>query len=302
MAGTRGSRLSLAQTNMVIRQLRAEVKDLEVSTQIIKTTGDVIADRHILTIRSEGVFEKEVDRAVVERKVDLAVHSMKDLPTDHDPNIMVAAVPLRESPYDTLVTREGYGIKELPRGATVGTGSPRREAQIRHLRSDLKIKSIRGNVDTRLRKLEEGLYDAVVLAEAGLNRLEIRRRAVRLSPEDFTPSPGQGALAIMVRKDRGDLAEIFSRINHPPSLAEVTAERVFLSRVGGGCKIPIGALARAEGDELSIRVMILSPDGGKRFQSTFTGRVGRPEEVGRRAAEELIGDADGVAEVMKQSE
>ncbi|MFQ6134542.1 MAG: hydroxymethylbilane synthase [Nitrososphaerales archaeon] len=302
VAGTRGSKLSLIQTDLVIQLIRDAVRDIEVSTRVIRTIGDVMVDKHILSISSEGVFEKEVNRAVSKREVDFAVHSMKDLPTEYDSNIMIAAVPRRESPFDTLVSKEGYSIEDLPRRATVGTGSPRREAQIRYLRPDLKIKPIRGNVDTRVRKLEEGLYDAVILAEAGVSRLSIDCKMTRLPLEDFTPAPGQGALAITIRKDRGDLAEIFSRINHPPSLAEITAERAFLSEIGGGCKVPIGALARAEGDRLSIRAVILLPDGSQRFQFTHTGGLYEPEEVGKKVGEELIRETGGVAEMVKRSE
>ncbi len=298
VAGMRGSKLSLTQTDWVIQLIRDAVEDLEVSTQVIKTSGDVIADKHILAINHEGVFEKEVNLAVAERQVDFAVHSMKDLPIEYDRNITIAAVPRRESPFDTLVSKEGYSIEDIPANATVGTGSPRREAQILNLRPDLKIKPIRGNVDTRVRKLEEGLYDAVILAEAGLSRLNIKSKMTRLSLEDFTPSPGQGALVITVRKDRKDLVEIFSRINHPPSLAEIKAERAFLAEVGGGCKVPIGALARAEGDQLSLGAMILSPDGGQRFYSTHTGKVSEPVEVGKKVAEDLIEETGGITEMV----
>ncbi len=302
VAGTRGSKLSLAQTNWVIKQLKDQVDDIDVSITVIKTVGDEMVDKHILEISHEGVFEKEVNKAVVERKVDFAVHSMKDLPIDYDSNIMLAAIPKRGPPFDVLVSKKGYYFDDLPRGATVGTGSPRREAQIRYLRSDLKVSPIRGNIDTRLLKLNEGLYDAIILAEAGLGRLSLNCQMVRLSIDDFTPSPGQGALAITIRKDRMDLAEIFKHINHLQSQAEIVAERRFLSDVGGGCKVPIGALCRADGDRLTIGVMILTPDGSKRFYRSYTGFVSEPENVGQKVAEMLIRETGGVSAMVKPLE
>jgi hydroxymethylbilane synthase len=300
VAGLRGSKLSLTQAETVFQLLKASVKDLEVSKEIIKTTGDVVTGQHILSIKSEGVFEKEVNRAVAEEKVDFAIHSMKDLPNDFEPSLVIAAVPPRESPYDTIVTKNGYSIQDIPAGSTIGTGSPRREAQIRYVRADLKIELIRGNVDTRLRKLDEGLYDAVLLAEAGLKRLEISSRMKRLPLEDFTPTPGQGALAVTVRKDREDLLKIFSGIDHKPSRVETTAERVFLAKVGGGCKVPIGAVARLTEDVLTIHAMVVAPDGGERFSLVRTGDVDKPEELGEQVAEEMLHEAGRVVEMVRK--
>ncbi|MCL4436271.1 MAG: hydroxymethylbilane synthase [Thaumarchaeota archaeon] len=300
VVGLRGSKLSLTQAETVIQRLKASVKDLEVEKEIIKTTGDVVTGQHILSIKSEGVFEKEVNRAVAEEKVDFAIHSMKDLPNDFDPSLVIAAVPPRESPHDTIVTKEGYSIQDIPAGSTIGTGSPRREAQIRYVRPDLKIEPIRGNVDTRLRKLDEGLYDAVLLAEAGLNRLEINSKMKRLPLEDFTPTPGQGALAVTVRKDRKDLLKIFSRIDHQPSRVETTAERVFLAKTGGGCKVPIGAVARLAGDVLTIHAMVVAPDGSERFYLVRTGDADDPEALGGRVADEMLREAGRVVEMVRR--
>ena len=300
VVGLRGSKLSLTQAETVIQRLKASVKDLEVEKEIIKTTGDVVTGQHILSIKSEGVFEKEVNRAVAEEKVDFAIHSMKDLPNDFDPSLVIAAIPPRESPHDTIVTKEGYGIQDIPAGSTIGTGSPRREAQIRYVRPDLKIEPIRGNVDTRLRKLDEGLYDAVLLAEAGLNRLEINSKMKRLPLEDFTPTPGQGALAVTVRKDRKDLLKIFSRIDDEPSRIETTAERVFLAKTGGGCKVPIGAIARLTGDTLTLHAMVVAPDGSERFYLVRTGGADNPEELGGRVADEMLREAGRVVEMVRR--
>lgn len=300
VVGLRGSKLSLTQAETVIQRLKSSVKDLEVEKEIIKTTGDVVTGQHILSIKSEGVFEKEVNRAVAEEKVDFAIHSMKDLPNDFDPSLVIAAIPPRESPHDTIVTKEGYGIQDIPAGSTIGTGSPRREAQIRYVRPNLKIEPIRGNVDTRLRKLDEGLYDAVLLAEAGLNRLEINSKMKRLPLEDFTPTPGQGALAVTVRKDRKDLLKIFSRIDDEPSRIETTAERVFLAKTGGGCKVPIGAIARLTGDTLTLHAMVVAPDGSERFYLVRTGSADNPEELGEHVADEMLREAGRVVEMVRR--
>jgi hydroxymethylbilane synthase len=299
IAGLRGSELSQTQTDWVLKLVRDSNEDIDTAKKIIRTSGDILTDKHILDITNEGVFEKEVNRAVAEHEVDFAVHSMKDLPTEYDSNLMIAAVPARESPFDTLVSKDGLALEDVPKGSIIGTGSPRREAQIRYLRPDLQIKHIRGNVDTRIRKLGEKLYDAIVLSEAGLSRLKIKCRRNRLPPSDFIPSPGQGALAITIRKDRKDLLEIFDKINHSPSLAEITAERTFLFKIGGGCKVPIGALARTNSEELRIQSVILSPDGQKRFDFSFMGKVSEPEHAGKKVAELLIDKTGGLEKMVK---
>lgn len=227
---------------------------------------------------------------------------MKDLPTEFDENIMIAAVPKRESVYDMLVSNKGYNFTDIPIGTTVGTGSPRREAQLRHLRPDLKIKSIRGNIDTRIKKLEEGLYDAIILAEAGLNRLHINKVAKVLPINDFITAPGQGALAITIRKDRKDLKKLFNKLNHVQSNLEITAERAFLIEIGGGCKVPIAALARSKDNKLSINAMILSFDGKQRYQATLVGEMGSAEEIGRKVAKQLIKESGGKIKMVKQNE
>ena len=227
---------------------------------------------------------------------------MKDLPTEFDENIIIAAVPKRESPYDMLVSNNGYNFNELPVGAIIGTGSPRREAQLRHIRPDLKIKSIRGNIETRLRKLEEGIYDAIILAEAGLNRLHINKNAKVLPINDFLTAPGQGALAITIRKDRNDLKKIFNKLNHIESNLEITAERAFLTEIGGGCKVPIAALARSIDDKLSINAMILSFDGKQRYQSKLVDEIGSAKAIGIKVAKHLIEQSGGKIKMVKQYE
>ena len=302
VAGTRGSKLALIQTDEVIRNLMQMIESIEVFRLIIKTSGDKMDGQSISSINDVGAFEKEINNAVDNDEVDFAVHSMKDLPIDYNANLMIAAVSDRESPYDALVSNSGYNITEIPSGAIVGIGSPRREAQLRYLRPDLNIKPISGNIDTRIRKLEEGFFDAIILAEAGLNRLNIKNKTKRLPPKDFPAAPGQGAIAITIKRDREDLRKIFKQINNSKSNAEITAERTFLSQIGSGCKVPIGALAVSKRDNLSMYAMLFSSDGEHRVQSTFHGRINNPEEVGKKAAKELIKESEKVANMVKHIE
>ena len=302
VAGTRGSKLALIQTNEVVRNLIQVIEDIEVSRVIIKTSGDKMNEQSMPSISGEGAFEKEINSAVDKGEVDFAVHSMKDLPIDYNTNLMIAAVSNRESPYDALVSNSSYNITEIPSGAIVGIGSPRREAQLRYLRPDLGIKPIRGNIDTRIRKLEEGFFDAIILAEAGLNRLNIKNKTKRLPPKDFPAAPGQGAIAITIKRDRKDLRKLFNQINNSKSNAEITAERTFLSQIGRGCKVPIGALAVSKRDKISMYAMLFSSDGKHRVQSTFHGRINNPEEVGKKAAKELTKESEKVTNMVKHIE
>jgi len=287
--GTRGSRLSLIQTGIVIQKLREEIQELEIEVKIIKTTGDKITRKPLVSIKEKGIFEKEIDRSVLRGDVDFAVHSMKDVPIIQPPKTIIVAVPERESPYDALVSREGLKLKDLPSKAVIGTGSPRRIAQLRRVRHDLKVKSIRGNVDTRVRKLKQGVYDAIILAEVGLQRLNMQDYITeRLSLEDFTPPPGQGALAVVAREDNEKVVEILKRINHPPSMASVFAERAFVSEIGGGCKVPLGAFAQVENNMLSLYASVLSPDGKAKIQTLKVGDPASPVELGFKAAREIL--------------
>ena len=302
VAGTRGSKLALIQTNEVVLKLMQVIEGIEVCRVIIKTSGDKMNEQSIPSISDVSAFEKEINNAVDNDEVDFAVHSMKDLPIDYNANLMIAAVSNRESPYDALVSNSGYNITEIPSGAIVGIGSPRREAQLRYLRPDLNIKPIRGNIDTRIRKLEEGFFDAIILAEAGLNRLNIKNKTKRLPPKDFPAAPGQGAIAITIKRDRKDLRKLFNQINNSKSNAEITAERTFLSQIGRGCKVPVGALAVSKRDNLSMYAMLFSSDGQHRVQSTFHGGLNNPEEVGKNAAKELTKEAEKVTKMVKHIE
>lgn len=290
IVGTRGSKLSLIQTDIVIQKLKEEIPDLEIKIRTIKTSGDRIIHKPLLLIKEKGIFEKDIDKAVLRGDVDFAVHSMKDVPTIQPPKTLIVAVPERGSPYDVLVSRKGLKLKDLPGGATVGTGSPRRRAQLHQVRTDLRVKSIRGNVDTRVRKVKQGLYDAVILAEAGLQRLNMKDSiAERLPLEDFTPAPGQGALAVVAREDNKEVIEVLRRVNHWPSMAAALAERAFIREIGGGCKVPLGAIAKAQNGVLSLYASVLSPDGKIKIQTSKAGDLASPEEVGLKVAQEMLG-------------
>jgi len=286
--GTRGSKLSLIQTETVVRRLRRLFPDLRVETKVVETTGDREAEVPLYQIKAKGIFEKEIDRSILEGEVDFAVHSMKDVPTVQPPGIIIAAVPRRESPRDVLVSREDLLLEGLPSGAVIGTCSPRRRAQVNHVRPDLRVEPVRGNVDTRVRKLEEGSCDALILAEAGLRRLGLQGYiSQRLSIQDFTPAPGQGALAVVAREDNLETIRLLKQVNHPASMAETLAERALSRELEGGCQIPLGALGRIEGPTLTLYASVLSPDGRMRMGFFQSGDAGSPEELGSRVAHEI---------------
>ncbi len=287
--GTRGSRLSLTQTASVVDSLRDSLPGLQIETKIIRTVGDRIPSRPIPALGVKGVFEREIDLALVRGSVDFAVHSMKDVPAALPPKVAVVAVPERGSPYDALVSRDGLKLMDLPAGTVVGTGSPRREAQLHAIRPDLKVKSIRGNVESRMGKLTQGIYDAIVVGEAGLRRLGMASSITEVLPlRRFTPAPGQGALAVVAREDDKEVVEILKRVNHPPSMAEILAERSFMRAIGGGCAVPLGAIARARGRRLAIYASLVSPDGRQQLRAEGIGALGAPESLGLRLARRML--------------
>jgi hydroxymethylbilane synthase len=289
IVGTRGSRLSLLQKEIVTRKLEAIRRDLTIKTKIIKTAGDRHGTQPLLSIKQKGLFEKEIDRMVVKGDIDFAVHSLKDVPTDLSSKTIIAAVPKRDSPHDILISNGNLRLKSIAHGSSVGTSSPRRMAQLYHLRPDLSVEPIRGNVETRVRKLDEGLYNAIILAEAGLKRLGMEERVTeRLSLKEFTPSAGQGALALVTRKDNNDLIKILQHVNDPLSMAEAHAERAFMKKIGGGCKVPLGVVAQTHGRNMTLRGAVLSPDGKTKIYVCRSGSVARPIELGIRVAEEML--------------
>lgn len=294
--GTRSSPLARWQADWVAARLRETGEAVELV--LITTQGDVKAGP-LGSFGGQGVFTKEIQRALLEQTVDLAVHSLKDLPTETVPGLTVAAVPPRESPSDVLVS-SAASWADLPSGARVGTGSMRRRAQLLHARPDLVMLDIRGNVDTRLKKLDAGDYDAIVLAEAGLNRLGLTDRIGHVIPRDIMlPAIGQGALGIETRADDERTLAAVKRLDHADSHASVLAERSFLATLRGGCLAPVGAWGRVEGKRLTLDGAVLSVDGRQRLGGTVAGDTTDAAKLGRTLAEQLL--AQGALELIAAS-
>lgn len=297
--GTRGSALAVWQAQRVAEQLMARVPGLRVRLEKVKTAGDVANQAPLWEIGGSGLFVRELERALMDGRVDVAVHNMKDLPSATGPGLVVAAVPEREDPRDVLVSRHGLGLAALPRHARVGTSSSRRCAQLLAFRRDLEIVPLRGNVDTRLRKAEGEDLDAIVLAAAGLIRLgRVDRVTEFLSPELCLPAIGQGALAIQVRGEDRAVAETVAVLEHPPTRAATVAERAFLLAVGGGCQLPMAALCQGEGGQLVMDALVASPDGSRVIRGKLTGPVGDAEGLGRRLYSRL--ESQGAAELLRE--
>lgn len=309
--GTRGSALALAQTHWVARQLAACHPSLTIETRPIRTQGDKNQTASFAQMGGKGVFTKEIEQALLDQTVDLAVHSMKDLPNELPPGLTLAAVPRRETAADVLVPRKGSGFDErcspisplsgLREGAVVGTSSLRRRAQLLHHRPDLNIVELRGNVDTRLRKLASQNFDAIVLAAAGLHRLGFIGGGnkdsfllagvasfVFLSSDFFLPDPGQGALAIECRADDAETITLLQPLNHAETFVATAAERAFVRAVGGSCRVPIGALATIENGQLRLCAMIASPDGKEYLRDEISGSPADAEELGKELGEHLL--------------
>jgi hydroxymethylbilane synthase len=254
-----------------------------VDIKIIKTTGDKIKDSQLYQIDVKGIFTKELDKAVLEGEVDFAVHSLKDLPTDLAGDLEIVAVPPRESPREALISP--YSWEEIPSGAIIGTSSLRREAFIKHHQKNLNIKAIRGNVDTRIKKVISGEYDGTIMAEAGIKRLGLEKHIQQVfSPEYFTPAAGQGALAVVSRSD-SDFRGILEKLNHYKSAQEVKAEKTVLEELGVGCQWPLGVNAWAEADKLHIYSILLTPEGEVISQVNLSGRLSNAEKLGLKVAE-----------------
>jgi len=310
--GTRGSRLAQIQTDLVLRLLKHGAQSpppaapsstwgLAFEVRTIRTLGDRTQAEGIpLAGLPRGVFVKDLESALLAGSIDLAVHSLKDMTTSIDPRLTIAAVPQREDPRDVLVSRSRQALRELPAGARIGTGSPRRAAQLRAVRADLRFESIRGNVDTRVHKVDNGEYDGAILAAAGLARLGLAGRiAEYFDPQVCLPDPGQGALAVQVRAGDHELIDLLAPLNHAPTRAAVTAERALLRELGGGCKVPIGALAQAQGEDMILHGLVASPDSSEIIRCSAKGPVKEPESLGaacaqllrQRGAGRLLGDA-----------
>lgn len=289
--GTRGSALALWQARHVRGLLQAAYPHIAVDIRVISTRGDQILDTPLPLVGGKGVFTVELEAALHAGTIDCAVHSLKDLPTDAPDGLTIAAIPERASPADVLVSRLGLTLDALPQGARVGTSSTRRAAQLRYRRPDLSLCDIRGNVDTRLRKAHahDSAYDAVVLARAGLDRLG-RSDAIteELALEHMLPAPGQGALAVQTRDDP-DMRALFAALNHDDTALAVTAERAFLAGLGGGCSIPVSALARWRDGALHLHGRVNAPDGRRQIDVYATARIAGPDaarDLGARLAQD----------------
>jgi hydroxymethylbilane synthase len=296
--GTRGSKLALTQAGWVKRKLADRHPGLKVEIVTIKTSGDRFLETPIQAVGGKGVFVKEIEDALSQGKIDLAVHSMKDLPTEVPSGLIIAAIPVREDPRDVLVTSNHKALQDLSPGAKIGTGSLRRQAQILHYRPDLVFSAVRGNIDTRLKKLDRGEMDGLIMAAAGLKRIGLGNRVSEYLPPDICLSAvAQGALGLESREGDQVVSDI-EFLHHLPTAMEILAERSFLRRLGGGCQIPVGA--RAWMDERQVRLMgvIAAADGKRIFKGEVSGSADEAEKLGQELAERLLGEgADQVLSV-----
>ncbi len=287
---TRGSKLALWQANHVAARLRGAHPGLKVDLLPIKTKGDKILDVPLAKVGGKGLFVKEIEEALLDGRADLAVHSMKDVPAEQPEGLVVGIVPEREDPCDMLLSVAHDSLDALPEGATVGTSSLRRKAQLTALRPDLTIIDLRGNLDTRVGKLLDGKFDAIVVAAAGLKRLGLSApKAMRLEPPTFLPAAAQGALGIEYRCDDRDTAAMLSFFDHPESHDAVAAERAFLARLEGGCQVPIAAHAAIAGESLTLDGLVADPETGVTFRDVIAGRRDEAARLGRALADTVLG-------------
>jgi len=294
LVGTRGSKLSLAQTNWVISELQKQNPGSEFEIKTITTKGDTDT-RALFTIDQKGIFEKEIDKAVAEKQIDFAVHSLKDVPSDISKSLTIACVPKRESANDVLITKDGSNLKTIQISAVVGTSSLRRAVQVSRIRPDVVVKPVRGNIETRINKVTDGKFDAIILAEAGISRLGLDVKHSVLSTKDFPPSPGQGALAIVCRADDDKTISMLKKIEDKKSRIEIEAERALSDYVESGCRFPVGALAIANSGMLKLTVSAYSVDGKISIKLEKTGDIDKPRNLGQDVGEEL--KKIGIAEI-----
>jgi hydroxymethylbilane synthase len=284
--GSRASRLALWQANWV----RDRLADIGHEARIVEisTSGDRVRDRPLAALGGRGVFVREIEESLTAGTIDLAVHSLKDLPTEQPEALAITCVPEREDPRDLLAAPGAPALSDLPSGAVVGTGSPRRACQILRLRPDLQIRDIRGNVDTRIAKLQKGDYGAVILARAGVKRIGAEVEGSILEFDQMLPAPGQGALALEVRADDARIAARIAPLNHAATAAAVTAERALLSGLGGGCQAPIAGIGTVDGDVLTLRGLVADPLGKTILTDSCSGPVADPAAIGAQLARALL--------------
>lgn len=287
--GTRGSQLALWQAEFVAREIKNQMPELKIETIIIKTKGDKILDVALSKIGDKGLFTREIENALLAGEIDLAVHSMKDLPSFLAPGLNLGAVLKRENPRDVLISKRGYTMTNLPHNGLVGTSSLRRIAQLKNLRPDIQISDLRGNVETRIRKMNEHNLDAIILAYAGVERLGLSHVITDIiSTDSVLPAVGQGAIAVEIRNEDKDTAAIMAKINHMPTFITTKAERAFLRQLEGGCQVPIACLAQINDGEIHIEGLIASIDGQEVLRDSASGRLDQAEMIGQQLAQYLL--------------
>ncbi|MDI6703898.1 MAG: hydroxymethylbilane synthase [bacterium] len=286
--GTRGSKLALIQTDWVIERLHELYPRIEITVKTIKTKGDRVRST-LEKIRGKGFFVKEIEEALLNREIDMAVHSIKDLPTELPKGLLIGAVTKRLDPGDALISKDGKKIDALPANSSIGTSSLRRKAQLLAYRQDLKIRDLRGNLDTRFKKLEKMEYSAIVVAACGVERFGWKDKITQILPTDiFLPASGQGALGIEIRVDDEEIKEVVKKLNDENSHICIVAERSFISTLGGGCRVPIGVLGDIKEQELSLQGVVLSPDGKRLIKSKIEGSKEEAIELGKELAFRII--------------
>ncbi len=286
VVGARGSQLSVAQTNWVISELKKMNSNSNYEIKTITTKGDTDL-RPLFTIDQKGIFEKEIDRAVAQKEVDFAVHSLKDVPSELDENLILACIPKREVVNDIFISADGTSLTDIKSGAVIGTSSLRRAVQVSRMRPDVTVKPIRGNIETRIKKASGESYDAIVLAHAGISRLGLDVKYTVLSLSDFSPSPGQGAIAIVARKDDSETISMLKKIEDLNSRLEIESERALSDFIDSGCRFPIGAYAKSDAENIILDVIAFSVDGKKSIHVTKSGDKNDPYSIGKSAGEEL---------------
>ncbi len=286
--GSRSSSLAMTQAQCVMDELKKLHPSSDFEIKTIKTTGDTVLDVALAKIGDKGLFTKEIEDALLRREIDFAVHSMKDLPTELPKGLNIAAVTKREDPRDVLVSKQGFTIKTLPKNSRVGTSSLRRRAQLLHLRRDLNVLDLRGNLDTRVRKLNEGLYEAIVLAYAGIKRLGLTLNLSAISVGDILPQAGQGALGIEVREDAREVGELVKVLDDSDCHLSIDAERALLTVLEGGCQVPIGVYAKIAGDDISIKAGVFSLDGSEVIRDEIDGNKKDAAKLGQALAERIL--------------
>ena len=297
--GTRASKLALWQANWVQSALNEKFPNQKVELVKIKTKGDKILDVPLAKVGGKGLFVKEIEQALLESRIDLAVHSMKDMPAEIPDGLCIGAIPRREDPADVLVAREDLEFSNLKRGAVIGTSSLRRAAQLRHARPDISISPLRGNLDTRLKKLQTENLDAIVLAAAGIKRLNIAHRITEYLQDDIMlPAVGQGALCIEMRQEDPIIGPMLATLDHANSRTVVLGERAFLNRLGGSCQVPIAGHGKILADTFSLTGLVADMDGSRIIKAELSGPVDSAEEIGVKLAEQLL--ARGADEILEK--